>query len=153
MFVQKVAAFGELEFIDLKRKSEENVALKDQLANSLWVHPAIIEPPIEAAKAGTWRTANNNVRLFFLNEASRFSSICCQEEIPTATITVLPQVEGLAWCKVQMRQLGELGCNSRRRVQLCNLGSGHLKLCSQCQEELDDLVGFATFCCAGVNSE
>ena len=153
MFVQKVASCSQLGFVNLNGEFEEHVALMDQSTDSFWIHTAIIETSIEAAKARTRWTANDNVRLFLLDKAPRFGSVCCQQKIPAATVAVRAEVEGLTWCKVQLWQLGDLGCNSKRRIQLCNFGFGMLKLCAECQEELDNLIGLTAFCRAGAETE
>ena len=142
-----------MKFVDFKGKVKEDVAFVDPLAHDFWIHSAIIETPVEAAKWRTWWAADHNVWFLFLNEAPCFNSVCCKKEVPAAAVAICSQVESLTWCKVQRWQLSDVGCDSRRRIQLCHFCAGRMKFRAKCQEELDNLVSFTTFCYTDAQAE
>ena len=47
-----------------------------------------------------------------------------------------------------MRQLRQLGCDSRQGLQFCYLGTGRLEFCADCKEQFHDLVRFTSLCWA-----
>ena len=91
--------------------------------------------------------------LLLLDTALCFSSVSSQKEIPAAPVAVLAQIEHLASRPMEPRQLCQLSRHSRRRVQLCYFGPGHVELSAERQEELHDLVGLAPLCGADINRQ
>ena len=118
VLVDEVSPFCELQLIDLEGKLEEPVSLVDRLPDAFRIHAPEIKAPVQTAEARARRTANDDVRLFFLYQQFCLGSVGVQEKGPAALVAVLAQVERLAKCQVKPWQLCELGCHPTRRIQL-----------------------------------
>ena len=114
MLVKEMASFRELQLVNFEGKGQQDIAIVQCFADFLVVHSPVIETAIEAAETSAWRTANHYVWSLLLDEALGFDSVGLQEEVPTAPVAVLAQVEGLPGREVELRQSGELRRNSRR---------------------------------------
>ena len=109
-----MASFRELQLVNFEGKCQQDIAIVQCFADFFVVHSPVIEPAIEAAETSAWRTANHYIWSLLLDEALGFDSVGLQEEVPTAPVAVLAQVEGLPGREVELRQSGELRRNSGR---------------------------------------
>ena len=112
--MKEMASFRELQLVDFEGKCQQDIAFVQCFVDLARVHSPVIETAIEAAETSAWRAANHYVWSLLLDEASGFDSVGLQEEVPTAPGAVLAQVKGSPGREVELRQSGELRCNSGR---------------------------------------
>ena len=67
MLVEEVESLRQLQLVDLEGELQKDVALVYGFANSFGVHAPVIDAAVEAAEAGAWWAADNDVRLLLLD--------------------------------------------------------------------------------------